>query len=286
MTDTLKQQMIRTMQPLIGVVPLLDTHEGKAPAVLVQARYLDSIERAGGIPLVLPLLRNVAKFAQLLPLLDGFFLVGGHDINPTLYTSDPPSSTLGGLTPERDVLEVELVRYAFEHDVPTLGICRGMQMMNVALGGTLFQDIGEGRQSGALESIIPHFCEVDHAQDGNYSTPSHTVEVVPASTLARLFGHRDASPFTLYVNSMHHQAVRRVASGLVVGGICPDGVIESLEAPSRRFFVGVQWHPEYLLDVPYPDAMRANTTLPTVEELCGQKGTIDVLARALIKACQ
>jgi gamma-glutamyl-gamma-aminobutyrate hydrolase PuuD len=149
----------------------------------------------------------------------------------------------------------------------------------------LLQDISEAREQGTLQPVVPRFCEVDHMQKGDYTSPSHTVTVDAHSQVARLFSHEEEGPLTVFVNSMHHQCVARVAEGLVVTGRCPDGVIEAVEAPGKRFMVGVQWHPEFMLDPEYDPATLAQRDFLTVDELCGKKGTIDVLARAFVRAC-
>lgn len=167
---------------------------------------------------------------ELVGRLDGFLLSGGRDLDPTLYNQDPHAETAPARF-ERDALEQALAQAAFQANLPTLGICRGMQIMNVALGGTLHQHVPD---------VVDHS---DHSQQPPYRETSHIVSVVPGSRLASIFDTDE-----LAVNSMHHQAVDQVAPELVAVAMDADGIVEAIEAPSKRFFLGVQWHPEYLPD--------------------------------------
>lgn len=278
-------------RPLIGIVPLHDTAKGELSLV---EGYVQGILHAGGAPLLLPITSDTALIAKLLPRFDGFLLVGGHDVDPSLYTNEAPSSKISPLTPVRDEEELAIVRYATEHDVPLLGICRGMQMINVALGGSLHQDLDEARQRNIIpgkDNVSPY---VDHMQKGNFETPFHTIELVPGSCLACLYGHpgtiteegsgggtdskalsvvSENHRMTLKVNSMHHQGIETLAPSLSVSACAPDTVIEGIEDPRKRFLIGVQWHPEYLIE-----SEAGN------EESSVSKGTIDRLAKALVAA--
>lgn len=165
---------------------------------------------------------------ELVGRLDGLLLSGGRDLNPALYGQDPHAETAPARF-ERDALEQALARAAYQADVPVLGICRGMQMMDVALGGTLHQHVPDvaGR--------------TDHSQQPPYRETSHIVSLAPESRLARIFGTEE-----LAVNSMHHQAVDQVAPELEAAAWDDEGIVEAVEARGKRFFLGVQWHPEYL----------------------------------------
>ncbi|WP_251230637.1 gamma-glutamyl-gamma-aminobutyrate hydrolase family protein [Adlercreutzia aquisgranensis] len=167
---------------------------------------------------------------ELVGRLDALVLSGGRDLNPALYDQDPHAETAPARF-ERDTLEQALARAAFLADLPTLGICRGMQMMDVALGGTLYQHVPD-LAIGA-----------SHSQQVPYQETSHVVDVAPDTLLSRIF-----DTDSLAVNSMHHQAVDQVAPQLVPSAKDADGIVEAIEAPSKRFFLGVQWHPEYLPD--------------------------------------
>jgi len=193
--------------------------------------YLEAIRRAGGEPLVLQ--PSDTPPEQVLEEIDGLLLTGGRDVDPAQF-GEPHSATTGHPDAEegRDEFEIGLVQAAVARDMPLLGICRGMQVINVALGGSLVQDI---------PSMIPG------AQPHNLAeTPigiAHDVWIAPASQLWRALEER-LTDEACAVNSRHHQAVSKVGRDLEVSATSPDGVIEALERPASRFCVGVQWHPE------------------------------------------
>jgi len=222
-------------KPVIGIAPDFnpgagwDGGDGEA-TVFLRSRYVAAIEAAGGLPVILPILKTRALSAALLDHLDGLMLTGsGPDIDPRRY-GERQRFTFTVMSKERTNAECVLVMEAHKRDVPVLGICGGMQIMNVALGGTLVQDIG-GQVAGALP----------HRMDGPATATCHPVTVERRSRLYAMLGRG-----SVQVNSSHHQAVKAVPRGLVVSAVAPDGVIEALEDRSRRFFIGVQWHPEYL----------------------------------------
>jgi putative glutamine amidotransferase len=187
--------------------------------------YEAAVRRAGATPR--PLALDEAT-STALEGVDGLLLTGGDDVDPALYgEARHPASDVS--EPDRDAFEIDLVRRALAADLPVLAICRGLQVLNVALGGTLIQDI-----PSEPAPLLPH----DAA--GPPTTLAHTVAVAPGSCLAALVGPDD----TRAVNSRHHQAVRALGEGLVVTATSPDGVVEAAELPSARFCVGVQWHPE------------------------------------------
>ena len=187
--------------------------------------YEAAVRRAGATPRLLSLDEGPAEAIRGV---DGLLLTGGDDVDPALY-GEAPHPTFDVAEPGRDAFEIDVVLRALHADLPVLAICRGLQVLNVALGGTLIQDIPS--EPGTL---LPHDAE------GPSTTLAHTVTVTPGSCLAALVGP-DA---VRAVNSRHHQAVRALGRGLVVTGVAPDGVIEAAEVPGARFCVGVQWHPE------------------------------------------
>lgn len=189
--------------------------------------YARSVEQAGALPVLLPT-QDASHAARLLERVDGLLLSGGGDLDPALY-GRPRHPRLGRVDRRRDEFELALLQEALARDLPLLAICRGQQVLNVARGGTLLQDIpSELEGAGAHDGKRPR----DRA--------SHEVRLSSRSRLRAILG-RD----TVAVNSFHHQAVERLGEGLEVGGRCPDDdVIEALEMPARRFVVAVQWHPE------------------------------------------
>ena len=187
--------------------------------------YDAAVRRAGATPKALSL---DGAAATALDGVDGLLLTGGDDVDPTLY-GEAAHPTYDVSEPGRDAFEIALIRRALAADLPVLAICRGLQVLNVALGGTLIQDIPS--EPGAL---------LQHDVEGPPDTLAHTVAVAPGSYLAALAGPDG----TRAVNSRHHQAIRTLGQGLVVTGTSPDGVIEAAEIPGSRFCVGVQWHPE------------------------------------------
>ncbi len=202
------------MKPVIAIPCPTDGHGN----FLLNRAYIDAILRAGGVPVIMAPIRDAKR---ALDFADGILFVGGGDISPRLYGVEAyDAALLCEPSPLRDGYELELARLCFERDIPTLGICRGAQVMNVALGGTL------------------HFHIDGHTKTHLREDPHHSVSVAPDAYLCRLVGEE------LYTNTCHHQAADSVGGELCVSALSEDGIIEAIEAPSRRFFVGVQWHPE------------------------------------------
>jgi putative glutamine amidotransferase len=212
------------MRPVVGVT----LGDGDEPGVhAMREDYVRSVEQSGAVPVVLPPV-SPGDVPALLDRLDGVLLSGGVDVDPVLY-GQAPHPKLGRVNRRRDDFELALTREALRRDVPILGICRGHQVLNVAAGGTLVQDI-----PSLLEGAVKH------DGPGPRWARAHQVEVTALSRLREILGQDAAS-----VNSIHHQAVDRIGEDLAVSARCPeDGVIEGLEMPGRRFVVAVQWHPE------------------------------------------
>jgi putative glutamine amidotransferase len=197
--------------------------------------YVEGVAEAGGVPVVLPPVVGSRGAEALLDGMDGLLLSGGSDLDPVYYGEEPVPE-LGVTVPERDAFEMALLERALRRQIPILGICRGMQILNVALGGTLYQD---------LPSQMDHMVLLGHRQQTPKWQPTHEVEVDGGSKVAQMMGTDE-----LKVNSYHHQAIKDLASGLTAVARSPDEVIEAVEWNdlSKRWLVGVQWHAEAMRD--------------------------------------
>jgi putative glutamine amidotransferase len=215
------------MKPIIGVTaPLI---QGR---VSLDQDVAKSILLSGGIPYILPYTQDPATLDQVIDLIDGLLLSGGVDIDPTLFGEEPIPG-LGEIMPERDELEFSLIKRALKVDLPILAICRGIQMLNVAAGGNMYQDI-YNQKSNLLQ----------HSQRAPRTHLSHFVQIKKDSKLHSITG---TSKFK--VNSFHHQAVKEPAPGFIISAISSDGVVEAIESRQHKYVVGVQWHPEFLTSV-------------------------------------
>jgi putative glutamine amidotransferase len=227
-------------RPVILVAPSTARkgEEFSDASISLSNRYTDAVIAAGGLPQIFPATTSRAVITEAVQRCDGVLLTGGDDIDPQLYAKDLPEAlakTLGPLEPDRDLWEAGLIADVIEQQKPLLGICRGHQMLNVALGGTLVVDIAT-QVPGAL----------NHRRMDRKGEPVHDVQIAPDSLLARLTGRE-----TLGVNSTHHQAVGTVAKTLRVVAASSDGVIEAVEwkePAARPFLLSVQFHPERLID--------------------------------------
>ena len=219
------------MKPIVGVMPLWDEEKD---SLWMLPGYLDGIRQAGGLPLIFPFSADPAELAQLAALCGGFLFTGGQDVSPEVYHESPEALTKP--CPKRDEMERILLEYALAEDKPVLGICRGIQFINAAMGGTLYQDLPTQHPSDTV-----------HRQQPPYERPVHDVEVLADSPLRRLLGAA-----ALRVNSLHHQAVKDLAPGLRPMAVSPDGLTEALYRPDSRFLWAVQWHPEFSFRVDEP----------------------------------
>lgn len=221
-------------QPLIGVTAFHTLNPEKGLRYLsVTKAYVQALIRAGAIPMLVPLGLSAGARSALVARLDGLVLTGGGDIEPARYGS-PPHPLVTEIDPERDDTELHLARGAVDSGLPFLGICRGLQTLNVAQGGTLYADIG-AEHPDALEHACFARAPRQHL--------AHPISIDPDSRLFSILGRQE-----VLVNSGHHQAVRALGEGLVITARAPDGIIEALETPDHPFGLAVQWHPEWLLD--------------------------------------
>lgn len=280
----------RSSGPLIALTPY---HNLQTDEPYMRPAYPEAILHAGGIPVTLPLTDDEAVLLQLVSAFDAFLFTGGPDVHP-FYFHEEAHRNCGNISAKRDRMELLLLKLAMEAKKPILGICRGIQVLNIGLGGDIYQNIPEQFSSQNAFSLA-------HSQPFAYDLPAHTVAVTPGTLLAELAQRKpslpqpqlplpnlpspqpqlplpnlpspqpqllqsdlpspqlpqsklplpqpeaSAAPLLLSVNSMHHQAVRRLAPGLTASGRASDGIIEAIESPGcPTFFLGVQWHPEYL----------------------------------------
>lgn len=229
---------------LIGVTP--DTHGGsrlrtrtsKERIVYIWDRYLAAFLDRGAVPVVLPVTLDRTLTGEMVRRLDGVVLAGGNFDVPPEFFGEEPKPWLGKLKPERSRFELDLLMAAAKKDLPILGICGGMQAINVAFGGTLYQDIAAERPASR-----------EHSQKTKPDRTSHQVTISRGTMLHSIISGRGTGPeLRLRVNSTHHQAVKDLAPGFAVNAAASDGVIEGIESSSHRFVMGVQWHPEILCE--------------------------------------
>jgi len=200
---------------------------------IIASDYINAVERAGGCPIIIPIVREFDTVWDFVSGLDGIIFTGGSDLNPKLY-NELPKYGLGSINPIRDEHEIKLCKkVVFETEMPVLGICRGMQLINVTLGGTLFQDL-KNEWKGGFNHTLSNFPKY---------FPSHNVYLSKGSKLYDIFEREE-----IWVNSFNHQAVKELGKGLIASMRAEDGLIEGIEWEGERFIVAVQWHPEMMID--------------------------------------
>lgn len=217
---------------IIGITCL---HDYKNAIMRQNETYIQAVKKAGGVPVLLPCVSEIEQIRAMVDSIDGLLVAGGPDVSPLCF-GEEPCPGLGTVTPLMDEFELPLIREAIAARKPVLGICRGMQSLNVALGGTLYQDI-----SSQLKDVL------QHRQNAPRDYTAHTVALTAGSQIARIFGTTE-----LRVNTFHHQAVKQVATDLIATAHAPDGIIEAIEIrDSHQFVIGVQWHPECMWNSKY-----------------------------------
>lgn len=217
------------MRPLVGIPCQADFREGSGRPIYCNNRaYAHAVEDAGGIPVFIPMLNDISVLEALLSRLDGLLLSGGGDVDSVRYNEDA-RPMLGGVDSRLDELEFTLVQWALQADMPILGVCRGMQLLNVAFGGSLYQDLGE-----EYPGVIEH-CRRELPRN----TLIHNVNVASGSRMEKILGTNE-----LWINSLHHQGIKASGANVYVSGRAEDGVAELLEVADYSFVMGIQGHPE------------------------------------------
>lgn len=218
-------------KPLIGIVGnLLFDQGGAFPGYdrsYVNNDYVQSTVMAGGAPFILPVIGDYEAVKVQVETVDGIIISGGYDVDPLIY-GEEPSQKQGGLCPERDQYDLMIIKAAMELKKPILGICRGMQILNAAFGGTIYQDLSQ------IEG-----CYIKHSQGSRPEVASHSVKVEKGTKLHEILGEE------IFTNSHHHQTLKDIAPGFKVSARAKDGVIEAFEM-EEGFIIGVQWHPEMM----------------------------------------
>lgn len=222
------------MRPLIGI-PTRQLKDNDSEIIFnaIASTYTRALEMAGGAPVLVPLRLSEDSLRSIFAKLDGLLFAGGVDVHPREF-GEPVEEFCGNIDTDRDAVELNLIRWALKEDKPMLGICRGIQMINVAAGGSLYQDIPAQLPGKLLHS---------HRKGDPFSLRTHSIEIAPESSLARAVGTTKID-----VNSLHHQSLKDIAPGLRVIATAPDGIIEGIEANHNHFALGIQFHPEWLVD--------------------------------------
>lgn len=231
MSSARKPNKARTVAVTAGI-----RQDGDTSRVRLTAAYVTALENAGLVPVIIPPLSDGRAAAAILDSVSGLVLTGGEDVDPARY-GETPHLKIRSVNPARDATEAALIQEAKSRGTPVLAICRGIQILNVALGGTLVQDIASECDTN-----------ISHDDEGARDSRAHDITIEAGSRIARAMGTDNCS-----VNSFHHQSVKQVADGMRITARSPDGVIEGLESIGEDWWVmAVQWHPEEMTDSPEP----------------------------------
>ena len=232
MKKTVLSFLIMLMMPLLaaseGHKPIIGVSATESSPASAPSTYVNAVKRAGGVPVVIPITSDSTQIAAILEVVDGIVMTGGADIDPLKYLGEEPVRALGEITPLRDEFDIMLIRMAVRRGLPLFGICRGEQILNVAFGGSLYQDIPS--QAGAY---------IKHNQDAPGSYGTHSITIEENSLLRSLLGKESVA-----VNSFHHQAVKEPAPGFKVTAKSKDGIVEAIEMEGTDKVWGTQFHPE------------------------------------------
>jgi putative glutamine amidotransferase len=228
-------QMRKNVEPFIGIPCSMQEPQDElgSEASATPQSYLRAVELAGAVPLLIPITQQETTLREIYGHIHGLLLVGGVDIQPQRY-HEQPHPALGKTDPKRDWVELVVASWALSDGLPILGICRGIQLLNIIFGGTLWQDVGAQASDTIEHNFHPGYA---------YNRLSHSVHLERHSRLAEVFGDLEVQ-----VNSLHHQAVKVVGKGLSVTARAPDGIVEGLEGSNTAWVTAVQWHPEWLLE--------------------------------------
>lgn len=236
------KQTKQMRSPIIGIsATVLKIESGSFMGLerfAVVSDYIEAIRVAGGIPVILPMIEEKEVIQQQMELVDALLLSGGYDVSPLFY-GEEPKRDLEVIRPDRDLYEIQLLQTARDLQKPILGICRGLQILNVAFGGTLYQDIS---------TALP--LSLQHTQKAKPEEATHSISLLPDTRLQKIMEEE-----ILLTNSFHHQAIQNLAPGLIANAYAKDGIVEGVEAEDGRFILGVQWHPE-LMFVKYPKMLK------------------------------
>lgn len=219
------------INPIIGITTYSGNSEAGIPINAVAEAYIQAVTTAGGVPLLIPIHLTSTALDALLERVDGILFSGGGDIQPEIYGGEAHPRVYG-IDAERDRIEIHLARALIRRGQPFLGICRGFQVINVAVGGTLYEDIAS-QHAGALKH--------DYFPGWPRNHLAHSITVQPGSRLAGILGAQE-----IQVNSLHHQGVRQVNPALMPTAYAPDGIVEAVELTKHPFALAVQWHPEWM----------------------------------------
>lgn len=247
-TRSMRAEMAK--RPVIGVVTqsLPPVHGERPLCWIVGAGYINVLRSVGAVPWVVPLLpHDMETMQEIFDRLDGVFLTGGVDVEPSCY-GEAKLPVCGTTDPDRDVIESALLRHAMDRHKPVLAVCRGLQILNVTCGGTLYQDVATQVPASLKHDYFP-----TPAQPSRKHL-AHNINVKQNTRLGTIMGQA-----VVPVNSMHHQAIKELGDGLVANAFAPDGIIEGIEGTNGQYLLAVQWHPEELTET-QPEMRRLFTT--------------------------